>query len=503
MTEPTLVDEAVPVAERTVDEGTLLAAFPPSRSVDPTQLADLARVPGKFLIVIDDDPTGSQSVANVPLLTSWAEADLRWAMDQGSPVVFVLTNSRSVDAETAATRNDEVVTNATAVARAAGYRLTFLSRSDSILRGHFPQETDAVELAMTRAGADAIDGVVLVPAFPSAGRITVAGVHYLRDGDQLVPVAQTQFARDASFGFHHSDLREYVEEKTGGRVSSSEVVLIDLAMIRSTPDAIADHLAAVSGGRVVVADCVTDDDLRALCVGLALAEQRGKVFLYRTGPAFIGARIGQPQPKPLETNAIATGSEDRQPGGLVVIGSHVDLTNRQLASLCAGRPDIIDIELQVELLAPEGAAAEAAQACAEYLGGIVDAVSQAIRHGDVILRTSRALKIGSDSSASLSIARVVSAAVSGIVHGVATTVRPRFVVAKGGITSNDVASAGLEIGRGIIQGPLLPGLVSLWHPAEGLAAGIPYVVFPGNVGDDDALLTVVNKLSLHRPVLHD
>ncbi len=502
MTEAVLEQEELPLAERTVSEQVLLASYSPSRAVDPAQLADIANASGSILVVIDDDPTGSQSVANVPLLTSWAEADLDWAFSQNSPVVFVLTNSRSVDSETAGRRNEEVVANATAAARALGRRLTFLSRSDSILRGHFPQETDAIERAAIQSGAETIDGVVLIPAFPSAGRVTVAGVHYLRQGDQLVPVAQTQFARDPSFSFHHSDLRDYVEEKTEGRTASADVLLLDLATIRSSAEAIADLLSPVTGGRVVVADCVTDDDLRALCVGLALAEKRGKVFLYRTGPAFVGARIGQPQPQPLDVTPILAATESRQPGGLVVVGSHVDLTNRQLAQLRIGRPDILDIELRVELLDIDDAGSPSAET-ADYLDGIVGEITAALQRGDVILRTSRTLQVGSDSAESLSIARTVSASVSGIVHAVATEVHPRFVVAKGGITSNDVASDGLGIRRGIVQGPLLPGLVSLWQSAEGIAEGMPYVVFPGNVGDDEALLTVVNKLSLHDPARHD
>jgi uncharacterized protein YgbK (DUF1537 family) len=472
--------------ERTVHEDTLLANYPASKPTPPTQLAAIASQAGSFLIVIDDDPTGSQSVADVPVLTSWSQPDLAWAMAQNRPVIFVLTNSRSVDSATAEQRNEEVVTNATAVAQASGYRLTFLSRSDSILRGHFPQETDAIARASARVGAPAIDGIVLVPAFPSAGRVTVGGVHYLRSAGELIPVAQTQFAKDPSFSFSHSRLSEYVEEKTEGRIRSTDVLLIDLALIRSTPEAIADHLDSVTNGRVIVADCITDDDLRALCLGLAVAEARGKVFLYRTGPAFIGARIGQPQPEPLDVSGVLVGAEAREPGGLVVVGSHVDLTNRQLASLRLARPDMLDIELAVERRDEPG-----------YLSGIVDTIVHELHTGDVIVRTSRALETGSDAAESLRIARAVSTAVSGIVHAVATAVRPRFVIAKGGITSNDVASEGLDIRRGTIRGPLLPGLVSLWQPAEGLAADIPYVVFPGNVGDDDALLAVVTKLSLH------
>ncbi|NKX51898.1 hypothetical protein HER39_15260, partial [Arthrobacter deserti] len=47
----------------------------------------------------------------------------------------------------------------------------------------------------------------------------------------------------------------------------------------------------------------------------------------------------------------------------------------------------------------------------------------------------------------------------------------------------------------IVRGPMLPGVVSLWEPVEGPAQGIPYVVFAGNVGNDQSLLDVVRTLS--------
>jgi uncharacterized protein YgbK (DUF1537 family) len=52
----------------------------------------------------------------------------------------------------------------------------------------------------------------------------------------------------------------------------------------------------------------------------------------------------------------------------------------------------------------------------------------------------------------------------------------------------------LGIRRAWARGTLLPGIVSLWEPVDGPAAGLPYVVFAGNVGDDDALASVVERL---------
>ena len=74
-----------------------------------------------------------------------------------------------------------------------------------------------------------------------------------------------------------------------------------------------------------------------------------------------------------------------------------------------------------------------------------------------------------------------------------TALRPRFVIAKGGITSSDTASHGLRIRRARVIGSLFPGLVSVWLPDGGPADGVPYIVFAGNVGNDNSLADAVRR----------
>ena len=135
------------------------------------------------------------------------------------------------------------------------------------------------------------------------------------------------------------------------------------------------------------------------------------------------------------------------------------------------------------------------ESAGEYLDETVDTVVAALRGGDVIVHTSRLLIKTSDAAESLRIARTVSAAVVAVVNRTLKTFPPRFVIAKGGITSSDVAAHGLEIRHAIVRGPMLPGIVSLWEPVDGPAKGIPYIVFAGNVGDDQSLADVTRKLS--------
>ncbi|WP_241991104.1 four-carbon acid sugar kinase family protein [Cryobacterium sp. Hh38] len=464
----------------------LLAGFPAEVEVLAQDVAAAVAATGRVLIVLDDDPTGTQSVADLPVLTHWEPSDFRWALGLGAPAIYVLTNTRSLEPNAAAERNRQVVTNA--LAAADGVALAFVSRGDSTLRGHFPLEPDVIaETLRSRAGVQT-DGVVIVPAFPDAGRVTIGGVHYMRSAaDELTPIADTEFARDATFAFAHSRLADYVEEKSGGRLPASAVIGIDLAILRAGPGAIAAAIEPATDATPIVVDAATENDLRLLALGLDEAERRGKRLIYRVGPPFVRARIGQDVRQPLSAADAFGDTVPARAGGLIVVGSHVAMTTRQLDALTSAHSAAQVVEIDVAgLLSPDSPA---------DLGVVVDRVVDALAGADVILQTSRVLVSSTDPADSLQIARTVSAAVVEVVQGVVARTRPRFVIAKGGITSSDVAALGLQIRHAIVRGPMLPGIVSLWQPVNGPAAGIPYIVFAGNVGDDESLLAVVRTLS--------
>ncbi len=472
----------------------LLTAAPPTRSVGAAVVRQAIADAGQnqVLIVLDDDPTGTQSVADLPVLLSWSDDDFRWAFAQGAPAVYVMTNSRSLAPDAAAQVTREVVTVAARVAQELQREAVFVSRSDSTLRGHFPLETDVIQDAL----GDPNVGIVVIPAFPEAGRITVTGVHYCRVGEDYLPVGESEFANDATFGYKSSFLPDWVEEKTGGRVSASEVVVLDVAKLRGDPN---ELLATISsaGSAILVADGVTDEDQRALELALIQAERDGHRFVYRVGPPFVRARIGQEVRPPLTSSEIVAAREasaivgDNTPvGGLIVVGSHVGVTQRQLAHLKTQvSAKVIEIDV-ASVLDPNRRQA--------HLDSCVTAAIEAIQSESVIVQTSRKLILGANADDSLAISREVSAAVVSVVGDIVDRVRPAFVLAKGGITSSDVASKALRMRRAIALGSMLPGMVSLWLSDSGAGRGIPYVVFPGNVGGDSALAEVV--VALHDSV---
>ncbi|KOU73258.1 hypothetical protein ADK57_09070 [Streptomyces sp. MMG1533] len=467
-----------------VPEHQVLDGLPPVRVVTAEEV--MTRITGgPCLVVLDDDPTGTQTVADVPVLTSWSVDDLRWALRQGTAAFFVLTNTRSLSPEDAAARNREVVRALQEASAAEGTGYVLASRGDSTLRGHFPLETDVLAEELAALGVGAPDGVVLVPAYIEAGRLTVDSRHWMRTTDGLLPVGESEFARDATFGYRSSSLPEWVEEKTAGRTSADEVLRITLDDLRGGgPAHVTRLLSSLRDRRTAVVDAVCDDDLRVLALALAEAEQNGARLVYRVGPSFVRARAGQRGRAPL-TPAELRPLRGDAPHGLVVVGSHVSLTTRQLDRL-RERGGIAEYELDVALLLDDRRDA--------HLAEVAAAAADALDSTDVVIRTSRTLVTGADADDSLAVSRRISAALVETVRRVNASRRPAFVVAKGGITSSDIATHGLEIRRAWARGTLLPGIVSLWQPVDGPAAGIPYVVFAGNVGGADALADALDLL---------
>jgi uncharacterized protein YgbK (DUF1537 family) len=343
--------------------------------------------------------------------------------------------------------------------------------------------------------------VLICPAYIEPGRVTVDSLHWSRTSDGMIPASHSEFAKDASFGYFNSDLRDWVEEKTAGRISRDDVAAITLTDIREGgPDRVEEILVGLSDGQPVVVDAAEDADLQVLVVALLRAEAAGKNFVYRTGPSFVRARSGQQATPAIDASRLSAilAAAPHEQGetrpetehGLIAVGSHVGLTTRQLDRLRA-KGNVTELELDVPTLLK---AKDGDKHVSDTAARAADLLQTKDSTADVVIRTSRTLITGADAVDSLVIARTVSAALVNTVREVVAQVRPAFVLAKGGITSSDTATEGLSIRRAWSRGTMLPGIVSLWEPVSGPAQGIPYIVFAGNVGDDDALADVVETL---------
>ena len=450
-------------------------------------IREMRAADGLLLGVLDDDPTGSQAVHDVQVVTVLEEEAYSAALTGPAATCFVLTNTRSMDEPTAMQVNVTAALGLRSVAERRGARLQLVSRSDSTLRGHVMAEVTALDSVRRESAGRGYDGVLLVPAFLEAGRLTAGDIHWAQVGGHLVPVGETEFARDAAFGYRASDLRDFVAEKSGGRIRRDEVGSIGLADIRlGGPERVRDLLAGVRDGSWTLVNASEYSDLEIVAAGVLMAEHAGASFLFRTGPSFVRALTGMGPQAPLRgTDIWPAGRPPHGRHGLIVVGSHVGQTSRQLAALRA-RGGITAVELDVPAIV---GGAEVATWTARQ-------AEAALRLSDVLVYTSRAVTTGHDGAENLAIARAVSAAVARTVRE-ALAARPAWVLAKGGITSHDVARYGLGIRRAEVAGQLFPGVISLLRPLDAPSGviGVPYVVFAGNVGDDDTLADVVAILN--------
>ena len=429
------------------------------------------------LVVLDDDPTGTQTVYDVPVLTNWKAQTLAEEFSKGTQLFYVLTNSRSLPQDEAIDLAREIGTNVLQASRQTDRNFEVISRSDSTLRGHFPAEVDA--LADTVGLQEAV--LVLIPFFEEGGRYTINDVHYVREGQRLIPAARTDFAKDVVFGYGSSNLKQWIEEKTQSKISASSVQSLSIDEIRQEgPEHISKKLIAFDPGCACIVNAADYRDLEVATLALLKAQSKGQRFLYRTAASFVRVRAGL-SGRPLLTAQEMDSIKDKA-GGLIIVGSHVSRSSRQLAHVLQNAK-VRSIELNAEkILSPQSRNQEIRRAV-EF---VEEALSQC---RDVVVYTSRDLITGRDDENSLSIGNQISQSLVEIVSSV--SVSPRYILAKGGITSSDIATQGLRILRARVLGQILPGVPVWLTGPESKFPDLPYVVFPGNVGEADAISKIV------------
>jgi uncharacterized protein YgbK (DUF1537 family) len=225
-------------------------------------------------------------------------------------------------------------------------------------------------------------------------------------------------------------------------------------------------------------------DLEVLVLALLEVEREsGRRFLYRTAASFVQIRAGLRTQPLLDAKHMGAVGER---GGLFVVGSYVPKTTAQVSALLA-EPGIAAVEVDVAQMLEQPARMDAIVRTQRQVDSALSAGQ------DVVLYTSRKLITGQDAASSLAIGQQVSSALVAIVAGLSVT--PRFLVAKGGITSSDIATQALQVRRAVVMGQIIPG-VPVWRTGdESRMPGLAYVVFPGNVGGNDALTLVREKLA--------
>ncbi|MGH3256241.1 MAG: four-carbon acid sugar kinase family protein [Streptosporangiaceae bacterium] len=264
------------------------------------------------VVVLDDDPTGTQCASGVLVAVDPDPAALT-GLD--GRALYVLTNTRAVDARSAA----RIVRGVRSAFEARAGETVMVLRGDSTLRGHVAVEMEAL-------GLDRGVGLI-VPAYPAAGRLTLGGVHYLESPAGRLNAADTEFARDPVFGFQSRTLTGWCRE-VGLR---GPVVLVGLDELKSSgPASVRDALLAAPPGAVVAPDAADDDDITAIARGFSAARAAGRHVVVRCAAPLAAAIAGTPGRMLAPAHAPASRM-------LVVCGSHTAAATRQLERLAGTR----------------------------------------------------------------------------------------------------------------------------------------------------------------------
>lgn len=424
------------------------------------------------LVVLDDDPTGAQSQAGVPVALEWKPELLARVAAEAPPAVHLLTNTRALFAAEA-----EALTRQAASAAAAAFpRSPVFLRGDSTLRAHLLPEYRGLRDALY-PGRDPV--LMLVPALPAAGRVTQDGVHYLeRDGVRL-RLEATEYARDPDFAYTSSRLLDWADERSNGffpAAAGSELRLRELR--ENGRHAVRDALVALDAAStpaVLAVDAVDVFDLEVAAEGLRLALAMGVEVIVRSAPAFVGVFSGAAADGFLEPPA--------SPGPVLVLcGSHVPTSTRQLGRLLDRHPESF-VWVRPERLAGERSG--------EEVSGAVTAARERLGDGGLaVVATAREVYENGDRLAS---GAAIASGLAAILAG--TRERSGLVISKGGITSAVNVREGLASGLAEVQGPLRDG-ISLWSVDTPERAALPFVVFPGNVGGEDELADLVDSVGV-------
>ena len=440
----------------------------------------------KKIVVLDDDPTGVQTVHDISVYTSWDKDSIRAGFDEENSLFYVLTNSRGFTAEQTTKAHHEIAAVVDEVAKETGKEYIFISRSDSTLRGHYPLETELLKADYEKNTGKVIDGEILCPFFKEGGRFTIENVHYVKYGDELVPANETEFAKDKTFGYTAATMPEYVEEKTKGAYKKEDVTCISLEDIHNMEiDKIEEQLLAVHDFNKIIVNAVDYVDVKVFCVALYRAMRKGKVYMMRTAAAIVKV-MGGVTSQPLLTREQMVVKETEN-GGIIVVGSHTEKTTRQVEALKELK-EIEFIELDATLVKDDTAFEAEVQRCLEK-------EEACIKSGrTVCCYTTRALITADtgDKEDELRLSVKISDAVQSLVGRLSVT--PAFVIAKGGITSSDVGTKALAVKRANVLGQIRPG-IPVWQTGDESRFPLtPYVIFPGNVGDDETLREAVEIL---------
>ncbi len=399
------------------------------------------------MVVFDDDPTGIQTVHGCLLVTDWSDDNIRMAMLDEVPFFYILTNTRALTAEAARKTLTTALETVIRVNQEFGYRLICVSRSDSCLRGHFPLEPNVMREVLMKHGYKVWPRIPFAPAFIESGRFTIDGTHYMRDGERLISVSESEFARDNVFGYKHSHLVDYIREKGGNPEDYDIVNAQNYEELNSFRDALFAELEGEECAIVIRSSSSLPRSMSGIV---------DKPFLSRE-----------------DLGIQANGT------GIFIVGSHVKKTTEQLDYLLK-LSGVKGIELSIDDILNHSDA---------LMSRTLESIKSLSSNGitPVVYTARKEVRI-EDVTQRLSLGQTVSEFLVDIVRRL--PVCPNYVVAKGGITSHDILTKGLAVKTARVMGQVINSVPCV------MTERFPYIIFPGNVGSPRSLEDIYKVIAL-------
>ena len=437
-------------------------------------------------IVFDDDPTGSQTVCNCPLLLNWEKSNLEKAISSNS-LVFILANTRSLTAELAGNRITQICQSLKLVLTRNSISLDdifIVSRGDSTLRGHAFLEPEIINQEL-----GPFDATFHIPAFFEGGRKTINSIHYLDD----IPMHKTIFAKDSTFGYSTSFLPDWIAEKSKGLINPDEIISITIDQLNKARESdsgminFIEELSRLRFNQKVIVDAESSIDLDTLCNAIKLLKGK-KRFLFRSAASLINSltNIRTNHNHIKDYSSLIIKYKDKKPKpGLILIGSYIPLANNQLQALL--KTDyFMEVELPVKkifgILNNKNSEDSLFILEDKLINKILDIIE--LKKTPILYTSRGELTFKSDSSRmkfAISLAESMARITSHLFD------RIGYIISKGGITTNTLLTNGLKIEYVILKGQIMPGLSLVCPPQTFQYPPIPIITFPGNLGDKSTL----------------
>ncbi len=436
-------------------------------------------------VVIDDDPTGSQTVHDCLLLLKWDYATLIKGFESDSNLFFILANTRSLPENDAKSIIKEICKNLKAVIASEVYseEIIFISRGDSTLRGHNFLEPNALN-----SGLGPFDATFHIPAFIEGKRLTINGLHFV----DKVPINQTIFAKDKIFGYETSNVKNLLLQKSKSHMNLDDIqnlFLSDLEILNGEENNIVfKTLKNLKNNKHVIVDVENYSQLRKFSLIIKKLIKQKK-FLFRTAASFISSiseKKSNPQDEIFFSNLRIKNKEKSFLPGLIIVGSYVELSTLQLKNLLdvsSCEPIELDVFEFFRIISLENNQKQRNLFKNKFLREIRFSFEKG---KTPVLFTSRKF-ISLDYSEQFNFYNILALFIAELVEDLKYEIG--YLISKGGITTNVILSDGLNADYVYLEGQILTGISVVTYNLKN-DEKLPIVTHPGNIGTKDSLVNI-------------